>query len=130
MPPTSLTHTPPRFCAGARAVLAEDATAAVPTRGLAVRPANAPVVLGEHTAYFTGTRVTVEVWATRACHIYVVNQDHTGVLVPILPNNSEQTGADARLHAPGERRERVMPADSGVLPMAAACVTFDVLPRA
>jgi hypothetical protein len=137
---------------------------------------------GEHSAYFTGTRVIVEVWATRACHIYVVNQDHTGVLVPILPNNSEQTGADARLHAPGERRRvpdraagdafnlefstcgtgrlfvfateqpwrewwtakepaelqrnltrriiRVMPADSGVLPMAAACVTFDVLPRA
>jgi hypothetical protein len=92
-------------------LLAADASAPVPsTRNLAVRPASSPAVLGAHSAYFTGAVVFLEVWATRACHIYVVNQSSTGVLVPILPSNSQQTGADARLRAPGERRRVPDPA--------------------
>jgi hypothetical protein len=50
------------------------------------------------------TPLALEVWATRDCYVYLVEQDAHGALCPLLPNNAVQSGADCRLRAHERRR--------------------------
>ena len=76
-------------------------------RGMCVRPASSPPVLGGEGAcshVYMNTPLALEVWATRDCYVYLVEQDAHGALCPLLPNNAVQSGADCRLRAHERRR--------------------------
>jgi hypothetical protein len=75
-------------------------------RGMCVQPAAAHVLGGEGALshVFMNTPLALEVWATRDCFVYLVEQDAHGKLCPLLPVNAVQTGADCRLRAHERRR--------------------------
>ncbi len=43
--------------------------------------------------------VQLEVWATRDCYLYLIEQDCEGGICPLLPSNAAQQDAECRLQA-------------------------------